>query len=142
MSKYVAVGTASPGVKVGGTDLSDHVRSVQVSMTAEDIDLTAMGAVSREHAPGLRNDQITINFFQDFAASKVDAVLSALVGVAAGSTVIAYANGTTASSTAPSYTMVGVLLDYNPIDVEIGAASQTSVTFVPAPGSFISRGTA
>ena len=142
MSKYVAVGTASPGLKVGTTDLSDHVRSVQVQMTAEDVDLTAMGAVSREHAPGLRDDRFVINFFQDFASSKVDATLSALVGVAAGTSVIAYANGTTASSTAPSYTMVGVLLDYNPIDVEIGAASQTAVTFVPAAGSFITRGTA
>jgi hypothetical protein len=141
MSKYVAVGTASPGLTVGGTDLSNHVRQINVQMTAEDVDLTAMGATSREHAPGLRDDRIVITVFQDFAASSIDATLSPLVGVAAGATIIAYANGTTATSTSPKWTMVGVLLDYNPLDVEIGSASQTQITFVPAAGSSITRGT-
>jgi len=142
MPKYVATGTLAPGLKVGGSDLSDHVRSIDVQMTAADVDITAMGAVSLEHAPGLRDDRFTITFFQDFDASKVDAVLSPLIGVAAGTTVVAYAHGVTASSTAPSYTMVGVLLDYHPIALGApGEASQTPVTFVPAPGSYITRAT-
>lgn len=142
MSKYVAVGTSSPGLTVGGTDLSDHVRSIAVRMNSADIDLTAMGATSQEHAPGLRDDRIEVTFFQDFAASKVDATLSAIQGNATGTTVIAYTAGTTATSTNPKYTMVGVLLDYSPLDVEIGTASQTPVVFVPAPGSSLTRATA
>lgn len=141
MAIYVATGTSSPGLKVGGTDLSDHVRQIEVNMSADDVDITAMGATSHAHAPGLRDDKITVQFFQDFAASKVDASLNTLVGSATGATIIAYANGTTATATAPSYTMVGILLDYSPIDVEIGNASQTTVTFVPAAGSSITRGT-
>lgn len=142
MPIYVATGTQSPGLKVGGTDLSDHVRQIEVNMSADDVDITAMGATSKAHAPGLRDDKITVQFFQDFASSKVDATLNSLVGSATGATIIAYANGVTASSTAPSYTMVGCLFDYNPIDVEIGNASQTTVTFMPAQGSYITRGTA
>jgi len=142
MAKEIAAGGLSPGLKVGGTDLSDHVRSIRVQMNTEDVDITAMGAVSREHGPGLRDDLIEVVFFQDYQASKVDAVVSALVGVAAGSTIVAYAHGVTASSTAPSYTMVGFPLSYEPISVEIGAASQTTVQFVPSAGSYITRGTA
>ena len=142
MPAFVAVGSASPGLKVNAVDLSDHVRTLSVKMEAEDVDLTAMGAVSRTHAPGLRDDEISGTFFQDYASAKVDATLSALVGGAAGCTVIAYANGVTASATAPSYTMVGVLLAYDPIDTEIGSASMTPFSFKPAPGSFITRGTA
>lgn len=141
MAKEIAAGGLSPGLKVGGTDLSDHVQKITVQMNTEDVDLTAMGAVSREHGPGLRNDMIEVVFFQDFQPSKVDAVVSALVGVAAGATIIAYAHGVTASSTAPSYTMVGFPLTYDPIDVQVGAASQTTVQFVPSPGGYIVRGT-
>ncbi len=129
-------------LSVGGTVLSDHVRSLDVQMTAEDIDLTAMGAVSREHAPGLRDDRFTLELFQDFASSKVDATLSPLVGSATGATIIAAYNGSTFSATNPSYTMVGVLLEYHPINGEVGAANMTPVEFVPAAGSYIQRATA
>lgn len=142
MPIYVATGSQSPGLKVGSVDLSDHVRQIEVNMSADDVDVTAMGAESKAHAPGLRDDKITVQFFQDFATSKVDATLSPLVGSAAGTTITAYANGVTASATAPSYAMVGVLFDYTPIDVEIGNASQTTVTFMPAAGSKITRATA
>ncbi len=141
MPIYVATGTSSPGLKVGTVDLSDHVRQIEVQMNSADVDITAMGATSQNHAPGLRDDRIIVQFFQDFDSAKVDATISALQGVAAGATVIAYANGTTASGTAPSYTMIGFPLEYSPINVEVGAASETTVTFVPSANSKISRGT-
>lgn len=141
MAKEIAAGGLSPGLKVGGTDLSAYVRSIRVQMNTEDVDLTAMGAVSREHGPGLRDDLIEVTFFQDYQPSKVDATVSALVGVAAGATIIAYAHGVTAASTAPSYTMVGFPLNYEPINVEIGNATQTTIQFVPSAGSYITRGT-
>lgn len=142
MAIYVLAGAASPGLKVGTTDLSDHVRSIEVQLNYADVDTTAMGAVSQTHSPGLRDDRITVNFFQDFAASKVDATIIAIAGSTTGATIIAYANGTTASSTAPSYTMVASPFDYSPINGEVGAASQTSVTFLPVAGSYIQRATA
>ncbi len=145
MPIYVATGTQSPGFKYNGVDLSDHVRQVEVQMNAADVDITAMGATSQAHAPGLRDDRYIIQFFQDFkaaASGAVDATISPLVGVAAGATAIVYAAGTTPSSTAPSYTMVAAVFEYSPLNVEIGAASETTVTFLPAAGSSISRGTA
>jgi hypothetical protein len=129
-------------LSVAGTDLSDHVRRMTVTMTAEDIDLTAMGATARAHAPGLRDDRISVEFFQDYASSKVDQTLYPLVGSAAGGTIVAQpASGGTSTSN-PTYTMVGVLLDYNPMDAEVGQAPMNSVVFVPAQGSKITRGTA
>ena len=144
MAIYVATGTSAPGLKVGGTDLSDHVHAIEVVMNSDDVDVTAMGATSHQHAPGLRDDRIIVTFFQDFAASKVDATLNPMVSATTGTTVIAYANGTTASATAPSYTCPMVLLDYSPINLGApGDASQTQVTFVPAQGATgISRATA
>jgi hypothetical protein len=143
MPIYVATGSLAPGLKVGGTDLSDHVKAIEVQENAADVDTTAMGAISQTHSPGLRDDRIVVTFFQDFAASKVDATISALQGSTTGATIIAYANGTTASSTAPSYTMVGSPFDYSPINLGgPGEASTTQVTFLPVAGSYLTRGTA
>lgn len=128
-------------VTVGGTDLSDHARRVTVQMSSDDVDITAMGATAHNHAPGLRDDRVTIEFFQDFASTKVDATLSAYQGVAAGATVVIKPTSATVSATNPTYTLVGVLMGYSPLDGEVGAASMTTVEFLPAQGSKITRGT-
>jgi hypothetical protein len=141
MPIYVATGTLAPGLKVGGTDLSNHVKALEVQQNVADVDTTAMGATTQTHASGLRDDRIIVTFFQDFAASSVDATLAA-VNTVTGATIVAYANGTAASSTAPSYTMVGAPFDYSPINLGgPGEASTTQVTFLPLSGSSITRGT-
>ena len=144
MAIYVATGTSAPGLTVGGVDLSDHVHSIEVQQNTADVDVTAMGASSVQHAAGLSDDRIIVTFFQDFASSKVDATLNTMVRNSTATTIIAYANGTTASATAPKWTMLGILLDYSPINLGApGDASQTQVTFVPAQGSstYLIRGT-
>src|ERR1043166_5049029 len=102
MAIEIMVGGTSPGLKIGGTDLSDHVRQREVQMSSDDVDITAMGAVSKAHAPGLRDVKIIVELFQDhreLGTGAVDKVISPLVGVAAGATIQAFAHGVTASST-------------------------------------------
>lgn len=125
---------------VGGTDLSDWVQSIVVSQDAEDLDATGMGATSRAHARGLRDDRIEVTFLQDFAASAVDATLSALY-TSTGFAVVVKPTSSAVSSTNPTYTMTGLLLNYQPIDATVGEISTPDVTFVPAPGSSIVRAT-
>lgn len=125
---------------VAGTDLSDHVQSIVVSMNAEDLDGTAMGATSRTHVRGLRDDRIEVTFLQDYAASEVDATLSGLF-TSTGFSVVVKPTSSSVSSTNPSYTMTGILLDYQPIDATVGEISTPDVVFVPAPGSSIARAT-
>lgn len=145
MPFHIGVGSDAPGLKVGGSDLSNHVRSIEVSMNVDDIEVTAMGATSHQHAAGLRDDKITVEFYQDYvnqAAGNVDQLLSALLGSSTGSTIIAYAKGVTASATAPSYTMVGTVFTYSPLNVSSpGEVSTTEVEFLPVQGSSITRAT-
>jgi len=138
MAKHVLTNAS---LVFNSVDLSDHVQSITVSMNAEDVDLTAMGATSREHAPGLRDDRVTVTFFQDFASSKVDATLSGYVGSATGATLVIKPVATTVSSTNPSYTMTAILLNYQPLSGTVGEADTIDVEFVPAAGSFITRAT-
>lgn len=125
---------------VGGTDLSDNVQAITVSQDAEDLDGTGMGASSRTHVRGLRDDRIEVTFLQDYAASQVDATLSALY-TSTGFAVVVKPTSSAVSTTNPSYTMTGILLNYQPINATVGEISTPQVTFVPAPGSSIVRAT-
>ena len=128
-------------VTFNSVDLSDRVRSVTVTMTSEDVDITAMGGDSRAHAPGLRDDRIEVEFLQDYGSGKVDQTLSGYIGNATGATLLVKPVATTVSTTNPSYSMTAILLDYQPIAGTIGEANTTTVTFVPAAGSSITRAT-
>ena len=122
-------------VTVAGTALSDHVESVEVNISLEDVDVTSMGATAREHLAGLRNDEVTINFYQDFDAAKVDATFWPLIGSTAFSVVIKPTSAAV-SSTNPSFTASCILLTYSPLAGSVGAANQTSIT-LPCNGAIV-----
>ena len=135
------VGTNALLVTYAGTTLTDHVRSITINMSSEDVDVTAMNATSRAHAAGLRDDSIEIEFYQDFASSSVDATLSTYVGSSTGATLVVQSSGSTVTATNPKWTMTGSPFDYQPINAAVGEASTTTVRFLPVAGSSITRGT-
>jgi len=124
---------------VNSVDLSDHVREVTIAMSADDLDATAMGATSKAHAVGLRDDKMEVTFLQDYAAAKVDATLNPLVSSSTPFTIVAKPTSAAVSGTNPSYTMSSLLFDYTPIDATVGEISMPKVTFLPAPGSKITH---
>jgi hypothetical protein len=127
---------------VNSVDLSDHVKEIKIDMSAEDLDGTAMGAQSKAHVVGLRDDRMEVTFHQDYATGKVDATLSGLVSTSTPFTVVAKPTSGAVSATNPTYTMSALLFDYSPIDATVGEISQPEVTFLPAPGSKITRAVA
>lgn len=141
MAIHVFAGSNCPTVSFNSVDLTDHVRSVTLSMSAEDVDITPMGATSRAHAPGLRDDYVEVEFFQDYASAKVDQTLYAYVGSSTGAALVVKPTNASVATSNPSYTMTAIILDYQPIDGTVGEASTTTVRFVPAAGSSITRAT-
>lgn len=128
-------------VTINAVDLSDHVRELSLEMDADDLDATGMGATSKTHIPGLRDDRIEVTFLADWAASKVDATLAPLVGSATGFAIVVKPTTAAVSTTNPSYTVTACLFNYQPITAEVGQISMPKVTFLPAPGSSIVRAT-
>jgi len=142
MGKVLAgVGTGSVSVTVGGVDLTDHVKSITINQAYDKVDITPMGVISKQYSPGLRDDSIDIEFFQDWAASSVDQTLYPLLGNNTGTTLIIQTSGTTVSTTQPKYTMVSCIYTYTPFDGEVGAALMNKVSFSPAAGATITRAT-
>lgn len=129
-------------VVYNSVDISNHVRSVRVQMSAEDLDATAMGATSRAHVPGIRDDQIELEVFQDHVAGSVDATFSAQLGVAAGVVTVIKPDSAAVGPNNPSFTVTAVLLDYAPIDGEVAGLSMTRIVLAPAQNSAIVRAVA
>lgn len=128
-------------VTVNSIDLSDHVTKVTITSQKDHIDVTTMGASSKEYLLGLGDGSIQIDLTQDYAAAEVDATLWP---IHTGSTVVPIVVKPTSAAVGtanPSYTMLGVLPDYTPIDGGVGALSAVSVTFMNADQSGIVRAT-
>lgn len=123
---------------IGGTDLSDHVRSLTLNIEAEAVDDTNMGDTTRVNKGGLLNWSLEVEFSQDFASSNVDDTLFATIGAAA--TFITRAdNSDGVGATNPNYTGSALLTGYSPFTGSVGDLATTTASFVPAGA--ISRAT-
>jgi hypothetical protein len=117
-------------VLVNSVDLTDHVSKVTVEDTRSKVDITAMGATSTTNTKGLGDAKITIDFFQDFAAAKVHATLSPLIGSSTPIPVEVRPVNAARSATNPAFLLAGALLfNYTGLDGKINDASSISATF-------------
>ena len=137
----VGVGASAVKFTVGGTDLTDHLKSITINQDFDDQDVTAMNAITHAHAVGLRDDSWDIEMFQDYASSSVDSVFNGILGSSTGATFVFQTSGTTVSTTNPKYTMVGALFSYNPIDGSVGDPSMIKINVKPVAGSSTVRAT-
>lgn len=122
-------------VYVNGVDLSDHVQKVSVPKKADEQDVTAMGAKSKETLLGISDDSIQVTFYQDHAEGSVNRTLAPLQGSNSTFTVkVTHASGVI-SKTNPGWEIEQAILpEYTPIDGQVGSAETTDCTFKPAGG--------
>ena len=135
MPKFVATDHT---ITVNGSAFSTAVQSVELAFTADELDTTGFGTSWRDRVAGLRSASLTLNFFQDFGASQVDATLWPLLGSQA--TVVIKPFSTTTAGTNPAYTAVCLVTQYSPFTSAVGDIATLSVTW-PTVGT-VARGTA
>ena len=129
-------------IKVDSTVLSDHVSSVTLEDTADEVEFTSFGANYREYGQGLKTASITLEVFQDFASGSVDAVMEPLYNSGGTFTVEVRPTSAAVSATNPKYTMIGRLFSYSPLQGAVGDANTTSVVVNNAGTAGLVRGTA
>jgi hypothetical protein len=121
---------SNASVAIGAVDVSDQVRSVTLTIGYDQLEVTAMGATGRSYTKGLQSVDVTIEMFNSYGASEVEATLEDIVGDDAVTLVIS-PNGTTESATNPEYTITGAFLaNFTPIVGTVGELSMVNVTFV------------
>jgi len=118
----------SPVITVNGVDLSDHVTSVEINDSTADVNTTNFGSSGNTtRTGGLKDGSITIEFQQDYAASKVDATIWA----ARGTVIAVQVKATSAanSATNPRYDGSYLVNQYKPVAGKVGDLSTLSVSW-------------
>tara|TARA_R100000742_G_C4277472_1_gene99386 strand:+ start:1395 stop:1802 length:408 start_codon:yes stop_codon:yes gene_type:complete len=124
-------------VVINSVDLSDHVASITLDISADEVVTTAMGDTFQSRTGGLKDGSLSIEFQQDFAASEVDATLWPLLG-STTAFVVKPTSGSV-SSTNPSYSGSILVNQHIPVANAVGELATMSVAY-PTSGA-ITRAT-
>jgi hypothetical protein len=116
------------GVKVNTVDLSDHVTSVTLNRSFDELEVTAMGDSGHKFVKGLEASSITIDFLNDTASASVLATLQAAWGTNV-TVVLLQSKGTAVSATNPLYTATCLINNTTDINGAVGDLSTQSITF-------------
>lgn len=116
------------GVKVNTVDLSDHVTSVTLNRTFDELEVTAMGDNGHKFVKGLEASSVTIDFLNDTATANVLATLQAAWGTSV-TVVLLQTKGTGVSATNPLYTMTCLVNNTTDINGAVGDLGTQSVTW-------------
>jgi hypothetical protein len=116
------------GVKVNTVDLSDHVTSVTINRSFDELEVTAMGDSGHKFVKGLEASSITIDFLNDTAAANVLATLQAAWGTNVP-IVLLQTKGTIVSATNPLYTATCLVNNTTDINGAVGDLGTQSITF-------------
>jgi hypothetical protein len=119
-------------VVIDGTDLSDKVRQVTLTVSADELDKTAMGSTFRSRIGGLKDWSVSLEFNSDFAASEVDATLWPLLGTVA--TITIKPTSAAVGATNPSYSGDVLVSQANPMGNSVGDLATVSVQW-PGAGA-------
>jgi hypothetical protein len=116
------------GVKINSVDLSDHVTSVTLNRTFDELEISAMGDLSHKFTKGLESSSVTIDFLNDTAAANVLATLQAAWGTTV-TCVLLQEKGTAVSATNPLYTMSILVNNTTDINGAVADIATQSITF-------------
>ena len=125
-------------VTINSVDLTDHVTSVSLDLSADEVETTAFGSTARTRIGGLLDNSVSLDFQQDYAASNVEATIRPLLGSLG--TVVIRPNGTVTSPTNPSYTFLALVTEWQSVNGAVGDLATASVTW-PISGT-VAIGTA
>jgi hypothetical protein len=114
-------------VTVNSVDLSDHVTSVTLNRTFEELIVTAMGDSGQKQVKGLEASSLTLELLNDTATSETLQTLQAAYGT--NVTVTLKQTSAATSATNPLYTMTCLVNNLTDINGAVGDLGTQSVTW-------------
>jgi hypothetical protein len=119
-------------VTINSVVLSDHISSITIDTKDDIIETTGFGSTAKTRVAGLADNSVMLDFFQDFAATNVEATIYPLIG--STTTIVVQPASTAASTTNPTYTFTALVSEWTPLKGGIGQLATASVTW-PISGS-------
>jgi hypothetical protein len=114
-------------VTFASTDISSFVSSVTLSTSLDVVDTTSFGNTARTRVAGLADNQITVEFFQDFASGQLESVVFPTIGTSAAMVIKPVAGTTTAVN--PQYSFNALVSEWQPLSGAVGELATASVTW-------------
>lgn len=116
------------GLKINNVDLSDHVTSVTLNYTADELEVTAMGDTAHKFVKGLESGTLTVSLLNDTAASSVLQTLNSAFGTTVACKAI-QEKGTAVSAANPVYEFDILVNNLTPINGAVGDMATQDITF-------------
>jgi hypothetical protein len=111
-------------------DISQYITSITLSSSLDVVETTGMSSTSRTRVAGLRDNQVTFEFNQDFASSALESIVNGVtttIGTAVTMVVKPVSGATTATN--PSYTFSALVSEWQSLSGSIGDLATVSVTW-------------
>jgi hypothetical protein len=116
------------GVKIATVDISDHVSSATLTQTFDELEISALGDLAHRFTKGLESSTLSLDFFNDFAASQITTLLQTNYGTTVTAVLIPV-KGTAVSATNPLYTVSILINNLTPINGDVASINNSSITF-------------
>jgi hypothetical protein len=116
------------GVKINSVDISDHVSSATLSQIFDELEITSLGDTAHKFVKGLEASTLSLDFFNDFAASQVTPTLQAAYGTTVTAVLIPV-KGTAVGAANPLYTVSILVNNLTPISGDVASINSSSITF-------------
>jgi hypothetical protein len=114
-------------VTINSVNLSDHINNITLETKDDIIETSAFGSTAKTRVAGLADNQVTLDFHQDFAAANVEATIYPLLGQT--TTIVVQPTSSAVGATNPTYTFSAVIVDWTPLKGQIGQLATASVTW-------------
>jgi hypothetical protein len=114
-------------VTFASTDVSSYVSSITLSTSLDVVDTTSFGNTARTRVAGLADNQVTVEFFQDFGSGLLESIIYPTIGTSAAMVIKPVAGSTTATN--PSYSFNALVSEWQPLSGAVGELATASVTW-------------
>jgi hypothetical protein len=120
-------------VLYASNDISQYITSVSLSSSVDVIETTGLGSVARTRVGGLFDNQLTIEFNQDFADNALEELINgtSLATSTVGTTVAMEIRpvNTTVSASNPKFNFNALIAEWQPLSAAVGELVTASVTW-------------
>ena len=116
------------GVKINSVDISDHVSSATLTQNFDELEITSLGDTAHKFVKGLEASTLSLDFFNDFAASQITPLLQAAYGTTVTAVIIPV-KGTAVSASNPLYTVSILINNLTPISGDVASINSASISF-------------
>ena len=114
---------------VPSIDISSYVSAITLTQTVDEIEVTSMGDSSHKFAAGLQAATLTIDFFNDWAATQVMTTLNAAFATTLAVSMITV-KGTPVTAANPSYQFAIFVNNLTPVGSGgVGDEAASSLSF-------------